>query len=149
MSANINLGRLYTLLVVWLVLLIAPAALELLGTFGHFDTMSDVVGPMIGIWIVGYLAQFGIFMWISRIVNPGILAWFAASMLPWALDWTTPVSPLFTALWVVVAVGFAVDRLARAPRRVAARARHPRKRRRAPGVSAVHERDHQRRVHQT
>src|ERR1700722_18839883 len=108
MSSKIDLGRLYTLLVVWLVLLVAPAVLELLGTFGHFDTMSDVVGPLIGIWIVGYLAQFGIFMWISRIVNPGILAWFAASMLPWALDWTTPISPLFTALWVVVAVAFAL-----------------------------------------
>jgi hypothetical protein len=108
MSSKINLGQLYILLVVWLVLLIAPAALELSGTFGRFDTMTDVVGPMIGIWIVGYLAQFGVFMWISRIVNPGILAWFAASMLPWALDWTTPVSPLFTALWVVVAVAFAL-----------------------------------------
>jgi hypothetical protein len=108
MSAHINLGRLYTLLALWLVLLIAPAALELLGTFGHFDLNSGDVGPIIGFWIVGYLAQFGIFMWISRVVDPGMLAWFAASLLPWALDWTTPVSPLFTALWVVVAVGFAL-----------------------------------------
>jgi len=108
MSAKINLARLYTLLVVWLVLLAAPAVLELLGTFGHFGLDAAIGGPIIGVWIVGYLAQFGVFMWIARIVDPGFLAWFAASLLPWAIDWTTPVSPLFTVLWVAVAIAFAL-----------------------------------------
>jgi hypothetical protein len=107
MSAKIDLGRLYALLVLWLVLLIAPCVLELLGTFGHFDMTSDIGGPIIAIWIVGYLAQFGVFLWISRIVDPGFLAWFAASALPWALDWTTPVSPLFALLWGAVAIAIA------------------------------------------
>ncbi len=106
MSARIDLGRLYALLVLWLVLLIAPCALGLLGTFGHVD-MSTGVGPIIGVWIVGYLAQFGVFLWISRIVDPGFLAWFAASALPWALDWTTPVSPLFALLWAAIAIAIA------------------------------------------
>jgi hypothetical protein len=108
MSARIDLGRLYVLLVLWLVLLVAPAALELLGTFGHFDLNSSIAGEIIAIWVVGYLAKFGIFMWISRIVDPGFVAWFAASGLPWALDWTTPVSPLFTILWVAIAIGVAL-----------------------------------------
>ncbi len=107
MSAKIDLGRLYALLVLWLVLLIAPCALELLGTFGHFDLNSSIVGPIIGIWVVGYLVQFGVFLWISRIVDPGFVAWFAASSLPWALDWTTPVSPYFAILWVAIAIAVA------------------------------------------
>jgi Short C-terminal domain len=116
MTGRINLGRLYTLLVVWLILLIAPGALELLGTFGHFDLNSAIVGPIIGVWIVGYLAQFAVFMWISRIVDPGFLAWFAASLLPWAIDWTTPVSPLFGLLWVAIAIAVALWIVAHARR---------------------------------
>ena len=108
MSGKINLTRLYTLLAVWIVLLAIPGVLELSGAFGHFDVNSAILGSMIGVWIVGYLAQFGIFMWISRIVDPGMLAWFAASLLPWAIDWTTPVSPLFLCLWLAVAIAFAV-----------------------------------------
>lgn len=108
MSAKIDLGRLYALLVLWLVLLIAPCVLELLGTFGHFDVNSAIVGPIIGVWVVGYLAQFGVFLWISRIVDPGFVAWFAASGLPWALDWTTPVSPFFAIPWVAIAIAVAL-----------------------------------------
>jgi len=108
MPARVDLARLYALLVVWLALLIAPCALELLGTFGHFDMNSAMVGPIIGVWVVGYLAQFGVFLWISRIVDVGLLAWFAASLLPWAFDWTTPVSPLFAILWGAVAISLAL-----------------------------------------
>jgi hypothetical protein len=108
MSGKVDLAKLYTLLAVWIALLIAPAVLELLGTFGHFDVNSSIGGAIIGVWIVGYLAQFGIFMWISRIVDPGFPAWFAASLLPWAIDWTTPVSPIFTCVFVAIAVLFAL-----------------------------------------
>jgi hypothetical protein len=69
---------------------------------------SSIGGPIIAVWIVGYLAQFAVFMWISRIVDPGFVAWFAASGLPWALDWTTPVSPLFAILWVAIAIAVAL-----------------------------------------
>src|ERR1700722_14749993 len=107
MSGNVTLPRLYALLALWLVLLLAPGVLEILGTFGHFDINSEIVGPVIGMWVVGYLVQFFIFLLLSRIVDPGILAWFAASSLPWAIDWTTPVSPLFLILWAGIAVAFA------------------------------------------
>jgi putative oligomerization/nucleic acid binding protein len=108
MSGNVNLPRLYALLALWLVLLLAPGVLEILGTFGHFDINTEIVGPIIGMWVVGYLVQFFIFLLLSRIVDPGILAWFAASSLPWAIDWTTPVSPLFLVLWAGIAVAFAM-----------------------------------------
>lgn len=116
MSARVDLARLYVLLVVWLALLIAPCALELQGTFGHFDRNSAVGGSIVGVWIGGYLAQFGVFLWISRIVDPGFLAWFAASLLPWAIDWTTPVSPLLATAWVAIAIAVALWIVAHARR---------------------------------
>src|SRR5580658_7361845 len=108
MSGKVDLARLYTLLVVWLILLIAPGALEVLGVFGPLGVDSLLGGAIVGLWIVGYLAQFAVFMWISRIVDPGFPAWFAASSLPWAIDWTTPLSPWIGCIWVVIAVAFAL-----------------------------------------
>jgi hypothetical protein len=108
MAARINIARLSALLVLWIVLLILPGALEVLGTFGHFDLNSSIEGPIIGVWIVGYLVQFAVFLVISRVVDPGFPAWFAASSLPWAIDWTTPVSPFFGLLWVAVAIAIAL-----------------------------------------
>jgi hypothetical protein len=108
MSSKIDLTRLYVLLFMWFGLLVAPAALELSGVFGHGGLDSSLDGPMIGIWIGGYLAQFAIFMWISRIVDVGFVAWFAASLLPWALDWTTPVSPFFALVWAALAIVLAL-----------------------------------------
>jgi hypothetical protein len=107
-AGRVDLPRLYTLLIVWIALLVGPAALELLGVFGPFDANTAISGPIIGVWVVGYLVQFGVFLWISRIVDPGFPAWFAASLLPWALDWTTPFSPLFALLWTAVAIAFAL-----------------------------------------
>lgn len=105
-SKKINTGLLYALLFLWLVALVTPAALLQFGAFGHFDINTSIDGALIGLWIGGYLVSFGIFMGISRIVEPGFPAWFAASILPWAFDWTTPFSPYFWLLWLVVAVGF-------------------------------------------
>jgi hypothetical protein len=103
-----NLSRLNALLAIWLLCLFAPAALIALGVFGHFDINSNV-GPEIWLWIGGYLVQFAAFMWISRIADKGVfLGWFAASLLPWAIDWTVPVSPVFAMLWFAVALAMAV-----------------------------------------
>ena len=107
-SSRIDLPRLYVLLVLWFVLLVAPGVIELSGIFGHASLTSTIDGPIIGFWVVGYLAQFAVFLWISRIVDVGFIAWFAASSLPWAIDWTIPVSPLFGILWAVIAIGFAL-----------------------------------------
>lgn len=105
--------RLYTLLVVWFILLTAPANLVVLGAFGSVDAHRNVSGSLAACWIVGYLAQFGVFMWIMSLVQSEgpiwrtVLWWFSGSLLPWALDWTPPGSLLFP-MWYAVAIGIAV-----------------------------------------
>ena len=101
-----KLRRLNLLLVVWCALLLAPGVLIELGVFGHFDMNSNIPGSLAGLWIVGYLAQFGFFLWIMNIVSKQkILWWFVASLLPWAVDWTLPVSPSFNLLWFPITIG--------------------------------------------
>jgi hypothetical protein len=106
-----NMRRLYTLVVVWFFLLTGPAMLVMLGVFGHFDTHTNLSGGLIAAWLLGYLAQFGVFMWIMSTIDQQsvlwrtLVWWFSASLLPWALDWT-PASPLFV-LWYAIAVGLA------------------------------------------
>jgi putative oligomerization/nucleic acid binding protein len=101
----------YTLLVVWVVLLTAPATLVVSGVFGHVDTQRNIGGTLALCWILGYLAQFGVFMWIMSKANQEviwrtILWWLSASLLPWALDWTPPDS-LLLWVWYAVAIGLA------------------------------------------
>jgi hypothetical protein len=97
--------KLYSLLTVWCVLLLAPGIVEVLA---RIDTRSSIPGYLAGLWIVGYLAQFGVFMWIMNLVgDQKVLWWFIASLLPWAVDWTVPVSPWFLPLCAAVAVAVA------------------------------------------
>lgn len=72
--------KLYSVLTLWCVLLLAPGMYE---AFGNV-TLN---GTLAAVWIVGYLVQFGVFMWIMNLVgDQKILWWFVASMLPWAVD---------------------------------------------------------------
>jgi hypothetical protein len=94
--------RLYSLLIGWCVLVLAPGAFELSGNV----TLN---GSLALVWIIGYLAQFGIFLWIMNLVpEQKILWWFIASLLPWAVDWSVPSSPWFLLLGAVVAGTVAV-----------------------------------------
>src|SRR5579872_1194794 len=103
-----KMRHLYTLLVVWCALVIVPGMLVALGMFGRIDMNSNLPGIVILPWILGYLAQFAVFMWIMNIAGEQkVLWWFAASLLPWAVDWTLPVSPLFMLLWIPVMVAVA------------------------------------------
>jgi putative oligomerization/nucleic acid binding protein len=108
-----NLRRIYTLLVVWAFLLTGPANLTALGVFGPVDAHKNIGGNVVLAWILGYLAQFGVFMWIMKLVDNQdsiwrtLIWWFSASMLPWALDWTPPASMLFP-LWYAVAIALAI-----------------------------------------
>jgi hypothetical protein len=103
-----KMRHLYTLLVVWCALVIVPGMLVALGMFGRIDMNSNLPGIVILPWILGYLAQFAVFMWIMNIAGEQkVLWWFAASLLPWAVDWTLPVSPLFLLLWIPVMVAVA------------------------------------------
>ena len=104
-----NMRRLYTLLIVWCALMIAPALLVVLGVFGRIDMNSTIPGGAAIAWVVGYLAQFAIFMWIMNVVGKQkVLWWFMASLLPWAVDWTVPVSPLFVLLWLPILIAIAL-----------------------------------------
>jgi hypothetical protein len=103
-----GLRRLYVLLVVWCVLALAPGALVALGVFGHMDANSTITGRVLLLWTAGYLAQLAMFMWIMNIVGKQkILWWIVASTLPWALDWTLPVSSLLVLLWFPITVAVA------------------------------------------
>ncbi|HLK07646.1 MAG TPA: SHOCT domain-containing protein [Candidatus Angelobacter sp.] len=93
--------KLYSVLTLWCVLLLAPGVYE---AFGNV-TLN---GTLAGLWIVGYLAQFGVFMWIMNLVgDQKVLWWFIASLLPWVVDWSVPTSPWFLLLCAAVAVAVA------------------------------------------
>jgi hypothetical protein len=101
-----NKQRLQLLLAAWVVLVIFPGVMAVVqGTTAD----SDVTAKIFFWWIGGYLAQFFLFMVIMRMVNKNtdFLLWLVASLLPWAVDWTLPVSWLFLAPWVLVAAGTA------------------------------------------
>ncbi|HYM01216.1 MAG TPA: SHOCT domain-containing protein [Blastocatellia bacterium] len=105
--------RLRILLVLWPIFLLAPGVLEISGLFGQFDMKSHISGAIVLLWVLGYLAQFGIFMWLMTMARQQTIAsalvwWLTASLLPWAIDWTAPVSPLFLLLWGAVTVAVAI-----------------------------------------
>ncbi|HEY6251879.1 MAG TPA: SHOCT domain-containing protein [Candidatus Angelobacter sp.] len=86
----------------------APGLLVELGAFGRIDMNSAIPGTLALLWVVGYLLQFAVFMWIMNIVaEQKVLWWFVASLLPWAVDWTLPVSPLFFLLWFPITLAVA------------------------------------------
>jgi putative oligomerization/nucleic acid binding protein len=93
--------RIHLLLAAWCVLVLAP---------GFFEVGGNVTlnGSLAAVWIVGYLVQFGIFLWIMNLVgDQKVLWWFVASLLPWAVDWSVPSSPWFLLLWAAVAIAVA------------------------------------------
>lgn len=93
--------KIYSVLTLWCVLLLAPGVYEALGNV----TLN---GTLAAIWVVGYLAQFFVFMWLLNLVpEQKILWWFIASLLPWIIDWTVPSSTWFLLLWAAVAIASA------------------------------------------
>jgi hypothetical protein len=115
--------KIYSLLTIWCVLLLAPGVVEVLSSI---DTRTAIPGYLAGVWIVGYLAQFGIFMWIMNLVgDQKVLWWFIASLLPWAVDWTVPVSPWFLLLGTTVVVALPLGSAVYRPSSLAPAAGHP------------------------
>src|SRR5215469_9474918 len=55
-----KMRKIYTLVVLWDICLIAPALLVESGLFGPFDMNTNITGSVIGLWIVGYLVKFGV-----------------------------------------------------------------------------------------
>jgi hypothetical protein len=106
-----NLRLLYVLLAVWDFFATGPATLVHLAVFRHLDVEKNIGGALLLVWVIGWLAQFGVFMWTMNIYQNQtglwrtILWWFTASLLPWGLDWTPP-SP-YLILEYLAAIGFA------------------------------------------
>jgi hypothetical protein len=119
-----NMRRLYSLLAAWCFFLALPGMLSALGMFGPMSAHSTISGTLVLFWVVGYLAQFALFMWIMQIagkqanlsIGMQLLLWLLASLLPWAIDWSLPVSLLFALLWLPIMGGAAVW-IARSARR--------------------------------
>ena len=94
-----------TLSALWWGLIVVPA---LIGTrmLDNAGTAA-ATGRVLAVWLVGYVAQFVVFLMISRrSPRPVMLGWFISSMVPWAADWTAPASLWWLALWTVVVVGY-------------------------------------------
>jgi hypothetical protein len=107
--ATVNMRRLNILLVLWCVFLMAPRVLAQTGAFGPVGIDKSIPGMMALSWVLGYLAQFAVFMWMMSIGHEQkILWWFVASLLPWAADWTAPASAPVTFLFLLVTVAMAV-----------------------------------------
>lgn len=113
-----KLRRLYVLLAVWVGLATGPATLMRFSVFGHADE-KNLGGGLVFTWIVGWLAQFGVFMWIMSILQDQtmvwrtILWWFGASLLPWGLDWTPPSPYLLLEYGAAIAFAFWIGWAAR------------------------------------
>jgi hypothetical protein len=104
-----NTRRLYILLVAWCAFLLAPGVLVALGLFGRLDMRTNFPGGLALLWVLGYLAQFFTFMALMNVAHKQrIVWWFIASLLPWAVDWSQPVSPWFLLGGFVVTIAVAL-----------------------------------------
>ncbi len=91
------------LLTAWCLLVVLPAWIVYVA-FRGVDAHTPIIGPIIAIWIVGYLLQFGVFMAATRKASrSGIGGWFLASTMPFVADWSVPVAP-----WSPIAVAAVV-----------------------------------------
>lgn len=99
--------RIAALSALWWVLIVVPAlvAARMLDAAGA----TAGKGWVLGVWLGGYVAQFVAFLAISRrSPRPAVLGWVIASTVPWAADWTTPLSAWWLLAWTAVVVGYAV-----------------------------------------
>lgn len=90
----------------WWILIVTPAlvAARLLDHAGA----ASAKGWVLGVWLAGYVVQFVVFLMMSRRApRPAVLGWVIASTVPWAADWTAPLSPWWLLLWTAVVVGYA------------------------------------------
>ena len=94
--------KIYSVLTLWCLLLLAPGVCEALGNVTLNGTLATI-------WVVGYLAQFFVFMWVLNLVpEQKVLWWFVASMLPWFVDWTVPSSRWLLLPWTAITIAVAV-----------------------------------------
>lgn len=91
----------------WWLLIVAPA---LIGTrmLDHVGSAA-ATGRVLGVWLVGYVAQFVVFLMMSRrSPRPIAVGWFISAIVPWAADWTAPLSAWWLVGWSIAVAGYAV-----------------------------------------
>jgi Short C-terminal domain len=102
----VKLRTVATLLAVWCVLIVLPAFL-VVALFTDSDPDDPITGWIFLIWIVGYLAQLGVFMAASRKSGRNaVLGWLIASLGPWAADWSAPVARWGPVIVLVIAAAY-------------------------------------------
>jgi hypothetical protein len=96
--------KFYPLLIAWAVLAIAPAVLVTFGIIGGpVNASTPLSGSAAITWVAGWLLQYAAFFWLMALAKKqNFVWWFIASAVPWAADWTMPVSPIFYVLWPAV-----------------------------------------------
>jgi hypothetical protein len=98
-------NRVRVLLAAWCAAILGAGAL----TYVFTERDGTLGGGIVLTWFLGYLVQFGLMMAILNGTGRRnqITPWFVASLLPWAVDWTTPAKLWVLAVWVPVVVGYA------------------------------------------
>jgi hypothetical protein len=92
------------LLALWCVLAIAPALV--IAVFVGVDT-ENPSGTVLVIWLVGYLAQIGVFLVITwKAGGANFVGWLIASVVPWSANWAAPISPWWLVACAAVVVGY-------------------------------------------
>lgn len=89
----------------WCVLVIGPALIT--RSLLALATGTPIRAWVLGVWIVGYVAQLLVFMAISRRAPRGTApGWVIASVVPWIADWTAPASLWGPFLCAVVVLAY-------------------------------------------
>jgi Short C-terminal domain len=100
----VTLRTVRLLLALWCVLALAPAVI--IAVFIGVDT-EDPSGSVLLIWIVGYLAQIGVFLVITMKAHGGsFVGWMIASLVPWSANWAAPISPWWLIACAAIVVGY-------------------------------------------
>lgn len=96
------------LLTAWCLLVVLPAWIAYV-TLSGVDPDTPVLGPAIGIWVVGYVLQLGVFMAATRKAKTNaFIGWLLASTMPFVADWTVPVAPWAPLAVAAVVAAYAV-----------------------------------------
>jgi len=92
------------LLALWCVLALAPAVI--IAMFLGVDTNNPSATVLV-LWLVGYLAQMGVFTLITiKTSGGGFVGWLIASLVPWSANWAAPISPWWLSVCAAVVVGY-------------------------------------------
>jgi hypothetical protein len=95
------------MLAVWCVLAIAPAVIA--GRVLQSGPGDSAIGWLAGIWIVGYICQFILFIVIGRRAPVGAgFGRLLAALVPWLADGVAPVSPWLVLPFAATVMGYAV-----------------------------------------